>query len=162
MKILSEGKLKGRCEMTLRGPDGVVKERRVFMNDITNNGFDLICALMANPTPPTGYSEKVAYLGLGWGVGANTPFDQAHPDLMGASKNRKKATYTHTPGTKIFSLQATWGPNEPLASTVPIEEVGSFNAAAAGVMFSRLVRPLLSKTALDTLEVNYSWEWSMA
>lgn len=162
MKIKNKGKLTGRCEMTLRGPDGVVKERRVFLNDITNNGYDLICALLANPSPPSGYSAKVTYLGVGWEVNAGNAFAATQTDLQGASKSRKSATYSHTPGTKIFALQATWGPNEPLASDVPIQEVGSFNAAATGVMFSRLVRPLLTKTALDTLEVNYSWEWSMA
>jgi len=154
--------VKGMCEMILRGPDGRIKQRMVAENDLTNNGFDLIAALMANPTPPSGYSAKVSYLGIGWGVGANTAFAAAQTDLQGASKNRKAATYSHTPGTKIFALQATWGPNEPLAGPVPIEEVGSFNAAAAGVMFSRLTRPLLTKLAVDTLEFNYSFEWSMA
>ena len=155
-------KLVGRCEMILRGPNGNIKDRQVIENDLSNNGFDLIAALLANPTPPAGYSAKLTYLGIGWGVGANTAFNAAQTDLQGASKDRKSATYSHTLGTKIFYLQSTWGPNEPLASTVPIEEVGSFNASTAGAMFSRLVRPMLNKQAVDTLEVNYSFEWAMA
>lgn len=151
-------KLVGRCELTLRDPHGRVKDRRVFLNDITNTGFDLICALMADP----GGEDIVDVLGIGWGAGASDAFDAADTDLQGASSDRKAATYSHTPGTKLFTLQATWGPDEPLASTVPIEEVGSFNDIAAGTMFSRLVRPILNKMAVDTLEVNYSFEWAQA
>ena len=146
--------------MTLRGPDGKVKETKVIENDITDVGFDLICALMADPAPPGGYGDIVDVLGIGWGAGANTAFNVAQTDLQGASKDRKAASYSHTPGTKDFALQAIWGTDEPIAGTVGIEEVGSFNASSGGVIFSRLVRPILNKLAVDSLEVNYSFTWS--
>ena len=146
--------------MILTDQHGRVKEKRVYLNDITDNGFDLICGLMADPAPPGGYGDIVDVLGIGWGAGANTAFNATQTDLQGASKDRKAATYSHTPGTKVFTLQATWGPNEPIAGTAGIEEVASFNDITAGIMFSRLVRSILNKAAVDTLEVNYSFDWA--
>ena len=144
--------MEGRCEMILRGPDGNIKERHVFENDITDKGFDKVCDFLG-----LGTGNKLSHLGIGWGAGASDAFDPTDNDLRGASKDRKAAVYSHTPGTKTFLLTATWGAGEPIAGTAGIEEVGTFDAASSGDMFSRLVRPILNKLNLDTLEVNYNF-----
>lgn len=148
MRIKDQLRITGRCEMILRGPDGRVKEVAVFENDITDIGFDNVIDIL------TGLGgSALTYVGIGWGAGANTAFAGTQTDLQGASKDRKAAT--PTTGTKTFTLSATWGPNEPIAGTVGIEEVGSFWGASGANMFSRLVRPILNKLAVDSLNLNY-------
>ena len=150
---MNEDKIRivGECEMILRGPDGRVKQVMRFKNDITNKGFDKIADLLGATESP------IAYLGIGWGAGAGDAFDPTENDLQGASKDRKAAAYTHTPGTKTFKFTSIWGPGEPIAGTAAIEEVATFDAVSGGDMFSRLVRAVLNKLNLDSLEVNYNF-----
>lgn len=147
-------KIVGTCEMILRGPDGRVKSVSIVRNDVTDKGFDKVADLLGSTANP------ITHLGIGWGAGASDAFDPTENDLQGANKDRKSCSYAHTPGTKTFVFTATWGPGEPIAGTAGIEEVGTFDAASGGDMFSRLVRAILNKLNLDTLEVNYNFTMS--
>jgi len=141
----------GVFETILRDKDGRVKAHETVRNGITTIGFDQACALLGDA------AVKIAYLGVGWGVGADGAFAVGQTDLLGASKNRKGATYTHTPGTKTFTITASWGVNDPVAGTADIGEIGTFWGASGANMFSRLPRSSrLNKLATDTLEIRWT------
>lgn len=143
--------LKGRATFRLFDRDGNLKHEDVIENGITDDGYDLVCQLLAGVG-----GTKVSYIGIG---DDNTAFDPTQTDLQGTSY-RKSATYAHTGGTKVFTLTASWGQDEPIAGTFGVEEGGIFNAASGGDMLSRLTRAVLSKLADDTLEVEYEFTLS--
>lgn len=148
--------LVGIFEITLKDKDGNVKSHETLMNGITNIGFDQACGLLADPAAFT----KLGFIGIGWGLGADGAFVATQTDFIGTEptkRNRLAAAYTHTIGTKLFTLMASWGVNLPVASTVDIGEIGVFWSAAAGYMFSRLPRSSrLNKLATDTLEIRWT------
>ena len=148
--------LKGICEITVFKPDGDIRDKREFHNDITNVGFDQLFDILGAAAQP----DQISHIGIGWGVGANTAFAATQTDLQGASSDRKAAAYYHDIGDKDFRFIIVWGPNEPLASTVPIEESGVFNAAAAGIMLNRKTFPVLNKQKEDTVEVKWTFTFS--
>jgi len=145
--------LAGRAIFTLRGPDGKVKQQDVVPNIVVEVGRDLMAQLIAGSG-----GNKVAYLEIGWGTGADTPADYAQTANQGTDQDRKIAVYAHTPGLATFTLTASWGVDEPEATVVPVEELASFNAASGPTMFSRLVRAVMNKDPADTLEITYEFE----
>lgn len=143
--------LKGKVTFRLFDKHGKLKQEDVIENGITTLGYDLLCQLLAG----TG-GDKLSHIGIG---DDDTAFDPGQTDLIGTSY-RKSATYAHTGSTLVFTLTAAWGANEPIAGTFSVKEGGTFNAAAAGTMASRLVRAVLNKLADDILEVEYEWTLS--
>lgn len=137
-------------------PDGKLKDERRTTNTITDAGFDLICALLGNPTRPT----QLTHIGIGWGTGANTAFAATQTDLQGVNKDRNAATYAHTNGTKTFTLEATWGANDPSTSEAVIEESGCFNAASGGTMLNRVVFAGIAKQPADTIK--FTWTFTLS
>lgn len=146
----------GEVTIQLFGPDGKLKDERKKKNTITNAGFDLICALLGNPTRPT----QLTHIGIGWGTGANTAFAATQTDLQGANKDRNAATYAYTSGMKTFTLDATWGANDPSTSEAIIEESGCFNAASGGTMLNRVVFTGIAKQPADTLKITWTFTLS--
>lgn len=149
-------KITGEVTIRVFGPDGKLKDERKTENAITDAGFDLICALLGNPTRPT----QLTHIGIGWGTGANTAFAATQTDLQGVNKDRNAATYAHTNGTKVFSLEATWGANDPSTSEAIIEESGCFNAASGGTMLNRVVFTGIAKQPADTVTIRWTFTLS--
>ena len=157
--IIREGiKLRGRVELSVLDKEGRLKQYLDGgWNDITDAGFDFICAVIANSTQPA----YMGYIGIGWGTGANTAFAAGQTDLQGASKDKNAVlTYSHVAGTKTFYLEAEWGVNDPSTGEVTIEESGCFNAASAGAMLNRKVFAGVVKGANDTLKVKWTFTLS--
>ncbi|HAV42644.1 TPA: hypothetical protein DCX15_01320 [bacterium] len=121
-------------------------------NHITTLGWDNICDMIGQ-TPQPG---PITHLGIGWGAGATTPFDPAQSDLQGANTSRKTCSYTHAAGTTTFFLESVWGVNDPSATSITIEEGGTFLQAVGGTMISRSV---LAATVKDPSQY-YTLRWS--
>ena len=138
--------LMGRMIFELRDKNGTLKHRSVVKNGITDDGYDLVSQLLAGAG-----GNKLSHIGIG---DDNTAFDPAQTDLIGTSY-RMAASYSHTGGTKIFEIEATWGVDEPIAGTFTVKEAAAFNAVAAGDMYSRLVRADLNKLQTDILKIIY-------
>jgi hypothetical protein len=94
------------------------------------------------------FTNALAHIGVG---NSNTAFSAAHTDLQGASKLRKaqEPTYPLLAANVVTfrSLFATGDAN------FAWEEWGIFNAAAAGVMLSRKVETLGSKTSAQSWQL---------
>ena len=145
-------KITGKFVAVLRDRDGKVKQRITTRNAFTDDGYDLLCALLGS-----GAEDFLSHLAIGWGTGADTPFSADQVDLQGEYAERKAAVFAHAGGTKVLTLSATWGIAEPIDDTVNIEEYGVFNALAGPTMLSRAVRsPALSKLTTDELDLTWT------
>ena len=70
---------------------------------------------------------------------------------------RSVATYTHTKGTKFFTMVATFAVG---VGTGALTETGLCNAASGGVTMDRVVFPVVNKEATDTFKVTFQFQLS--
>lgn len=115
-------------------------------NTIVNGGYDFICEALGSSTRPA----AMEYIGVGSGSTANTmTMTQLVTQLA-----RVKGTYSHTAGTKFFTLKATFGPG---TGTGTIRELAMFNALSGGTMFDRVVIGTVTKEAGDTYNATFQF-----
>lgn len=107
---------------------------------LTNAGRDLFAAAIIGETI-TPLNAANAHLGVGDGT---TAFAKTQTDLQGTNKLRKPmmAGYPTRTGN-VISFRSQFGPTE---ANFAWNEVGSFNAATGGVMVTRKVESLGTKT----------------
>lgn len=132
----------GVCESTLIRPDGS-GVHHVQRNLITNAGFDLVCDVLGKNAQPS----DLTHIGIGTGTTAAAAGDTT----LDTQTARIEATYAHTSGTKVFTLEAVFAAG---TGTGNIAEVGAFNAASSGTMFNRIVFAAgdrVNKTGDDSL-----------
>ena len=128
--------------------DGTVE--KVFRhNMIVDGGFDFICDAMGNATQP----GAMGYIGVGTGT---TPAN-ASQTALGDELSRNAATYSHTTGTKVFTLSADFNEGD---ATGAITEAAVFNAAANGTMLDRVVFDVINKGANDKFKATFEFTLS--
>jgi hypothetical protein len=105
----------------------------------------------------TVFSNANAYLGVGNGT---TAFSAAHTDLQGASKARKAmdAGKPSVAANVITAISTFLSADANFAW----EEVGFFNASAAGTMLSRLVQAMGTKASGATWVLTYTLTLTLA
>lgn len=136
--------VKGHFTAILKKPDGTeIKIEKDNM--IVDSGFDFICDVIANPSQPIG----MAYIA----VGTDNTAPAATQTALLAEVDRNPATYSHTAGTKSFTLTATFNPGE---ATAGLQEAGIFNASSGGIMLNRVTFPIINKDSADTLTVTFT------
>jgi hypothetical protein len=97
------------------------------------------------------FNNANAHLGVG---NSALAFSQAHTDLQGASKTRKAMDATFpSVATNVITAQATYGNAD---ANHDWDEVGFFNAATVGVMASRVVAALGTKTSASVFVLTYT------
>ncbi|MDT8900409.1 hypothetical protein [Anaeroselena agilis] len=145
----SDVKVKGSLCLTLKKEDGTVEVRRKD-NIIVAGGFDFICQQIAGT--PANVMNAIAL-----GTGTNTPV--ASQTALTAEVARQAATYSHTAGTQVFTLSATFNPG---VATAAITEAGVFNSATAssGTMLDRVVFSVINKGENDTLTAQFQFTLS--
>lgn len=112
---------------------------------LTDAGRDHLAADLIGETV-TEFDNANAHLGAG---DSSTAFDKSQTDLQAASNKLRKgmdATYPQR-AVNVMTFRATYGTSEANFSW---NEWGLFNALAAGVMFSRKVESLGTKTSAQT------------
>lgn len=139
-----DGVLKGE----LIHADGTV-EKVERHNLIVNGGFDFICNAMAGSSQPA----AMKYVAVGTGT---TAAAAAQTSLV-TELTRKQATYSHTTGTKVFTLSAAFAAGE---ATGAITEAGVFNAASGGTMLDRVVFAVINKGANDRFTATFEFTLS--
>jgi len=93
----------------------------------------------------TPFNNANAHLAVGNGI---TAFAAADTDLTGATKTRKAMDATYpTRATNVLTFKSTFATTE---ANHAWDEVGVANAATAGVMLSRVVTPLGTKTSASS------------
>ena len=119
-------------------------------NLIVNVGFDFIAdAIGKSASRPS----VMGYIALGTGSTAAAATQSA----LVTEIDRNAATYAHTAGTKTFTFTADFLAGD---ATGAITEAGVFNAATAGIMFDRVVFPVVNKGADDSLTAVFTFTMS--
>jgi hypothetical protein len=148
-KATSKIKSKGVFTLTLIGPDGKVKQRKVAPNVVTDVGLNHLRSYVFRGCSPTVAPDPMCYIGIGTN---NTPATGS--DVALGSELAREAFETWTDGgvgTIVVSTTFAAG-----VGTGAITECGMFNDALAGDMFDRSVFSTVNKEAGDTLKVAYS------
>ena len=122
--------------VTLRGPDGAVKETRTA-NTVTTAGKNaIIDQLIASPT--LGKPTHMA-------VGTGTPSATA----LGAELDRNALT-SKTRSSNVLTMQGDWAAGD---GTGAITEAGVFDASSTGNMHLSASFSVVNKGASDTLSI---------
>ena len=119
-------------------------------NLIVNVGFDFIAEAIGKSTSRP---SVMGYIALGTGTTAAAATQSA----LVTEIDRNAATYAHTAGTKTFTFTADFLAGD---ATGAITEAGVFNAATAGIMFDRVVFPVVNKGADDSLTAVFTFTMS--
>lgn len=117
--------------------DGILRQvfDRTLPNLITNAGFDLISDVLGLNAQPS----DITHMAIG-----NGAVGDATATTLTNETDRQLAAYAHTPGTKTFTLTATF------SSVVAATEYGCLNAAAAGSLFNTAG---FTSITVDNLEI---------
>jgi len=141
--------LKGSLILTLKKADGTIETRRKD-NLILNVGFDFIAdAIGKGSNRP----NAMAYTAVGTG---STAVSASQTGLVNELQ-RKSATYSHTAGTKVFTLSTNFSAGE---ATGAITEAGICNASTGGVFLDRVTFAVVNKGADDELTTNFQFTLS--
>lgn len=110
-------------------------------NIIVNVGFDFVADAIGKAVSRPGVMSHIA-------LGTGTTAAAAEQTGLATELDRNAATFAHTAGTKTFTFTAEFPAGD---ATGAITEAGVFNAVAGGIMFDRVVFPVVNKGADDSL-----------
>ena len=114
---------------------------------LTNAGAVAMAAYAIGDGSVTNLAAGNAYLGVG---DSTTAFSAAHTDLQAATNKLRKLCTSVSRTNGVLTLVTTCGTSE---GNFAWEEVGCFNAAAAGTMVSRKVQSLGTKTSASSWQL---------
>lgn len=115
-------------------------------NTLMNGGYDFICNALGSSNRPA----AMEYVAIGKGTTANSPSMTALVSQLAIVKG----TYSHTNGTKFFTLKAVFAPG---TGTGTINELAVFNALSGGTMLDRIVIGTVTKAAGDTYNATFQF-----
>lgn len=134
--------ISGGIKLTGRDKDGKIVFIKEQKNLITNAGFDFICDVIGLNAQPS----DITHMAIGNGTAGN-----ATATTLTSETDRQSATYAHTPGTKTFTLTATF------TTVVAATEYGCLNAAAAGTLLNTAG---FSAITVDSLQIEATFTLS--
>ena len=129
-------RISGGLKLTGRDKNGKVLFIKQQKNLITNAGFDLACDVLGLNAQPS----DITHMALSNGAVG----DATATALAATETHRELAVYAHTPGTKTFTLTATF------ATVVAAISYGCLNAGADGTLFNTAG---FSSITVDSLEI---------
>ena len=141
-------KMIGSMEAVLVKANGDVEVTRKD-NLIVNGGFDLISDAISNSTRPAA-ANYIA-------VGTSNAAVAATQTALTTESARGLGTYSHTVGTKVFTVTYTFPAG---VATAGLQEAGVFNASTGGTMLDRVTFAIINKGAADTLTVTFTFTLS--
>ena len=141
-------KLKGSLTIEIKRADGTVEVRRKD-NMILNAGFDFLCDAIGNSSRPA----LMNYIAVGTSSTASVETQTG----LASEIARKTATYSHTNGTKQFSLAVTFGAGEASGA---ITEAGVCNASTGGAFLDRATFAVVNKGADDEVRFTFRFTFS--
>jgi hypothetical protein len=123
---------------------------------LVNLARDLVADAITGGSSYTKFTNGNAYLGVGE---STTAFAAAQTDLQGATKTRKAMDATYpSRAANVVTYRATFATGD---ANYAWEEVGVFNAAAAGEMLSRNVGSLGTKTSAASWVLTHTQTWTL-
>lgn len=150
--------MSGHAIITLADSDGNIKAYRQTDNTVTNNGRDCIAdELFGAVTPLCDITSTADYTFIAIGTGFTSQFlSETNTDLGSEINTRtgnleSEVAASVSTGT-IKTIKGTF----TLTDTATVDEVGLFDDATEGNMFSRLqISPVISGGALDIITITY-------
>ena len=139
-------KIDGVMTIDVSRYDGTT-EKIIKHNMIVDSGFDLICAAIGGADQPKPVSKIQ--------VGSGTSNTTANMTALKAKIAEGEAVYSHTTGTKVFSLSSHFAAGE---ATGAITEAGVFNAD--GIMLDRVTFKVANIDEDDEITVNFQFTLS--
>lgn len=139
-------KIDGVMTIDVSRHDGTT-EKIIKHNMIVDSGFDFICAAIGGVTQPKPVSKIQ--------VGSGTSDTTTDMTALEAKIAEGEASYSHTIGTKVFSLSSHFVAGE---ATGAITEAGVFNAD--GVMLDRVTFKVANIDEDDEITVNFQFTLS--
>lgn len=136
--------------LTLRGPDGEVKEQVDRYNTVTALGKELIAdQLLTGLSTTSGPTyAKPSHMAIGTGTPSATALGTELDRNAFTSKSRL---------TNVLTMVADWAAGD---GTGAITEAGTFNAASGPTMMTSASFAVVNKLAADTL--NITWTLTIA
>lgn len=116
---------------------------------LTNAGRDFIAAAIMNDGPPTFFTNANAHIGVGDSTDA---FDAADTDLQAATNKLRKAMEASYPSRagNVITFRSLFSTAQ---ANFAWEEWAIFNASSSGVMLSRKVEDLGTKTSAQSWQI---------
>jgi len=135
--------LTGKLNLTLIGPDGLVKDSRDVDNLIVTTGknFFASAGLNASASPFTNMA-----------LGTNNTAAALTDTTLGAELVRQVFTSSNTVAN-VITMITTYAAG---VGTGALVEAGVFNAGVAGTMLSHVVFAVINKGAGDTLTITWT------
>lgn len=141
--IIDGLKAEGTLDITVRGPDGKIKEEKKVDNLIVTTGLAYIASRM------NGTSESVM---SHMAVGTGSTTAAAADTTLGTELDRNALTST-TVTDNAIAYVATYAAGDATGS---LTEAGLFNAASAGTMLCRTVFGTVTKAADDSMTITWT------
>lgn len=142
-------KLSGSLTAELIKADGS-KEVFTKHNAILACGFDFICDAIGKSTGRPGVMAEIA-------IGTGTTAVAISQTTLVSQLASKACTYSHTAGTKVFTMVTTFDKGE---GTGAITEASVQTASSAGILLDRVTFPVVNKGAEDTLKMTFTFTLS--
>lgn len=133
--------MKGEVEIILTKPDGTQTVEKC--NLIVNTGKNFAANALLNVS-----SSPFTHMAIGTGTTA-----AALTDTALESQLVRQAFTSSNVTANVVTMSTTYAAG---AGTGSITEAGLFNASSGGTMFSRVVFPVVSKGAADSLTINWT------
>lgn len=133
----------GELTITLRGPDGAIKEQKTVPNVVTTNGKQFIALSVIKTTTNT--PPAMTLMGIGIGTAVADVGNFALNNQLGA---------TQTLSTSSSGPTVTYTASFGAAYVGAVTEAGVFNVN--GTMLCRTVFSAVNKTSLDTLTITWN------
>lgn len=144
--------LRGTMHCALRRADGSILAVRKD-NGIVDAGFDFIANSIGNRAA-SGATAAMGWIAVGTGT---TAFATSQTALV-TELVRQAATYSHTAGTKVFTLTTTFAAG---VGTGTLTEAAVFNQSTlGGTMLDRVVFSAITKAAGDSLTQTFTFTMS--
>ena len=138
-------KIDGVAKIVITHKDGTYDTIKKH-NMIVNSGYDFICAAIGSSG-----TKNMSKIAVGSGANDTT----ANMTALGGKIAEKTATYTHTAGTKVFTLKTEFDVGE---ATGAITEAGVFNAD--NVMLDRVTFSVANIDNDDKITITFQFTLS--
>lgn len=140
--MIDRFKIKGKLNIIVKDKDGNIKLNFTTNNLVVNSGFSFIASRMEGTS-----SNVMSHMAVGTD---NTAATLSQTSLI-AEVERSSLSSTTVNQSDITYI-ATFDPS----SEFDLYEAGIFNASSGGTMLCRTTFPLITKTAEDTITINWT------
>jgi len=147
MKVNTKIGMRGHIHIVVRGADGAIKDERRINNLAVTAGREWVAQKLSS-APPTDMSHMAC------GTNGTAP---ALTDTTLGAESARVTIASKVANAGINTYTATFPAG---TGTGALQEIGIFNAAAAGTMLARATFAVINKGAADTMTVEWGIDFT--